>query len=353
VKSIFIPFGSYENTTGGPSTFMYNLNNYLDKENIRYHTKYKKGDSIFFPITYSYDVLKEVKKNGGKIIQRLDGIYYPSKHGDKHIELNSDIKEIYLKYADHIVFQSEYSRKQCFEMLGIKEQQNYSIIINGVNKEIFIPDNNRTMSGIIELVTTGNFRNIDMIEPVVLALDTLAGKFDFHLNVIGPVVNESLKSLLKRDYVVMRGLKTIYEIAEVLPKMDIFIYSHLNPPCPNSVIEAISCGLPVVGFDSGAMSELCWFSKDILAYVSDDIFQKYEDFNPEALAEKIELCIDNYGYYRKLALDHSHLYSFEECGKKYVEVFEKIINNETLHYKHHNSTLKKIIKKIQNIIFKE
>jgi len=95
MKSIFIPFGSYENTTGGPSTFMYNLNNYLDKENIRYHTKYKKGDSIFFPITYSYDVLKEVKKNSGKIVQRLDGIYYPSKHGGRYLDLNKDIKKIY------------------------------------------------------------------------------------------------------------------------------------------------------------------------------------------------------------------------------------------------------------------
>ena len=92
-----------------------------------------------FPVQYNLVVLDKIKKLNGKIIQRLDGIYYPSKHGDKHIELNSDIKEIYLKYADHIVFQSEYSRKQCFEMLGIKEQQNYSIIINGVNKEFLYP----------------------------------------------------------------------------------------------------------------------------------------------------------------------------------------------------------------------
>src|SRR5919107_879070 len=32
--------------------------------------------------------------------------------------------------------------------------------------------------------------------------------------------------------------------------------AEVNPPCPNSVIEALGCGLPVVGFDTGSLSEL-------------------------------------------------------------------------------------------------
>ena len=32
--------------------------------------------------------------------------------------------------------------------------------------------------------------------------------------------------------------------------------AEVNPPCPNSVIESLACGLPVVGFDTGSLAEL-------------------------------------------------------------------------------------------------
>lgn len=323
---LYIPFKQYH-WLGGPATFMQNLQHYLDRQHHAYLPSLDNAKVVFFPNSFSLKKLQKIKEQGGYIIQRLDGIHYPSKHGEQYLELNKNVKDIYLHYADTVIFQSRYSVAQCFEMFG--ECKNYHIIINGVEKSIFYPAaslHTRTLENPIRFITTGRFRNIDMIEPVVQALDMLEDSLDFELTVIGPVVNAELTPFFQRPYITHIEALTLPEIAEELRKHDIFLYSHLNPPCPNSVIEAISCALPVVGFDSGAMAELCFFSKELLVPVSIEIFQKYEDFDAERLAEKITLAVQRYEHYRDVALAHSHLYSFEECGRKYLNVFESYVN---------------------------
>lgn len=324
---IFIPFQNYK-SVGGPSTFMRNLKAYLNAVEFPYTETPQNARQIFFPVSFSEDVVKKIKKNKGIVIQRLDGIYYPSKHGEQYMQLNALIKRIYQQYSDFVVFQSEYSKSQCFHMFGEIPAERYALIINGVDKNVFYPNSiNSQIEDKVKFITTGNFRNIDMIEPVVQALDTLENQLDFELTVVGPVTNKDLENHFQRSYIRYLGSKNLTEIADILRKQNIYLYSHLNPPCPNSVLEAISCGLPVVGFNSGAMSELLFFSKGLLAEVSGELFQQYKDFHYQKLQDKIVLAIEEYAYWKENALVHSHLYSFEACGRQYVDVFTKMTAN--------------------------
>lgn len=335
---LFIPFENYKRNIGGPSTFMANLREYLNSKNFKFHSnprKFKEGSGIFFPISYDRYILSYFKSNNLPIIQRLDGIYYPSKHGQNFEELNKDIKDIYLNYSTYIIFQSQYCKKQCFEMLEKLPSTKYSIIYNGANKKIFYPANelNNKKTSAIKFITTGNFRNLDMLEPIIAALDILSKNHKFELIILGPITNRKISKLIKRPYVKYIKRLSLNKVASQLRESDIFIYSHLNPPCPNSIIEAVSCGIPVVGFDSGSMSELLFFSKDLLAPVSDKIFQEYREFNPELLKNKIEYAIKNLDFIKKRTLEYSNLYSFEDTGNKYIEIFNlklsdvKKINN--------------------------
>jgi len=113
-------------------------------------------------------------------------------------------------------------------------------------------------------------------------------------------------------------------VAAILRASDIFIYSHLNPPCPNSVLEAIAAGLPVAGYDSGAMAELLPFSADLLADAGRKIYHRLEDFRPGALAEKIVRLIRDYPHYRATSLGACNRYSMDHCGRKYVDVLEAL-----------------------------
>lgn len=326
---IFIPFGSFTKI-GGPGTFMKNLKAFLDGKNFSYLNTPEKAKVIFFPVKYDPAVLKSIKRNKGKVIQRLDGIYYPAKHQDRYLDLNKAIREIYLHYADFVIFQSQYCKKQCFAMFGKVKPEQYKVIVNGVNQKIFYPRASKdNLKGPWRLITTGNFRNIDMLEPVVKALDQLREKMKlkFILTVIGPVRNEALNRLLIRPYIYHINTASLSQIAERLRESHLFLYSHLNPPCPNSVLEAIASGLPVVGFNSGAMKELLFFAEDLLADVSSDLFQRYESFDHQKLLAKIILALNNYQKYREIALAHSHLYSFESCGKKYLKVFKRFLHN--------------------------
>ena len=322
-NNVFIPFKGYD-FIGGPSTFMRNLKTYFDDVGYKYKSDISKSKHIFFPISYDLASLKKIKKYKGAIIQRLDGIYYPQKHGASYLEKNKLIKDIYLNYATKVVFQSQYSKAQCFTLFGEKETGDYEIIINGVNEAIFYPSNAfKEVPKKFKLVTTGNFRNIDMLEPVIKALDTISN-FDFELNIIGPIVNDKLHDLINRDYINHLGNKDSNQIADLLREHHIFMYSHLNPPCPNSVLEAIASGLPVVGFNSGSMSELLHFSPNLLAEVSNDVFQKYEDFSVDKLKDKIMYCMTHFKKMKEVALVNASNYSFKDCGKQYQKIFQNI-----------------------------
>jgi glycosyltransferase involved in cell wall biosynthesis len=326
-NSLYIAFNEYQ-SLGGVGTFMANLKHYLDSVKFPYTTDINSAQHIFFPINFDFEQIKKIKAKGGKVIQRMDGVHYPTQHGPEYINLNKLTKDIYRIHSNFVVFQTEYSRRQCFVMYGERPVETYSIIVNGANLEMFYPDENRQPDKKLKLITVGNFRKQVMLEPIMQALDLIGDKALYELTVVGPIAQPELKAeLLKRKYVNYIENKSSAEIAEILRQHDLYIHTNINDLCPNSVIEAVSSGLPVVGYDSGAMKELLPFSADLLAFASHDFLQLTADFKPQPLAEKITQAIENYSHYRKLSLDHARSYDFASCGASYVEVFNRCTNS--------------------------
>jgi glycosyltransferase involved in cell wall biosynthesis len=326
-KPLFIDY-EYQ-YVGGPKSFMSNLKKYLESKNFFTTSNLDYANAIFFATRYDIDVVKEFSKQGKFILQRLDGVYSKEVHGDDYNKIPDYkfAKEIYQNYATHYIFQSEYSQKQCHYAYGEPTSSNVYKIINGCDTSIFYPAyrkhiiSNRRK---IKFVTDGFVRNLSMIQPIVFALNTIAKDFDLELHVIGKV-NKDLEKYLDYNFVVYHGVRNLDYIAKIVRSSDIYIFTHLNPPCPNSVIQAVCSGIPVVTFDSGSMREILFFNTNLLVPMPKKLFHTEKDININDLVEKILLVINNYKEYKKIALQNTNLYSLESMGKKYLEIFESVL----------------------------
>lgn len=294
---LFIPFNTRDEYVSGPRTFLMNLekglrNDFPDFSFTSCGLMSPWCWGMFFPIEYSLKTVKMMRALGKHVIQRLDGVHYLEKNGEKWRELNRPVENIYKNYATAVVYQSHYAKRQIEHVIGLRNDIPSTIVMNGADPDFFYPGNRTSLgiNGKIRFITTGYFRHNSQIAPLVHALDLLKG-YDFEFLIVGEVLT-SVNFSYQRPYV--RHLKTenAKELGDLLRSADVFLYSHLNPPCPNSVIEAVTTGLPVVSFDTGAMGEICYFSKDLLVDMPGGPIHLERDLDPDGLVEKIKLVLD-------------------------------------------------------------
>jgi glycosyltransferase involved in cell wall biosynthesis len=210
-------------------------------------------------------------------------------------------------------------------MFGEVCNTKYSIIPNGANHSIFFPLEKYKMGEKIRFISTGNFRHSIMILPLVNALESISKKgVELELLLVGPITIPEKVEILNKPFVKNIISSNQIDIADTLRGSDIFVYCLYNTPCPNSVIEAISCGLPGVGFDSGAMSELCFFNSDLLVSMPEKLFHDFLELEGNELQEKIEKCINSFKYYKQKAMEYSGFYSIDKCIERYIKVFDTV-----------------------------
>lgn len=329
---IFIPYTVRE--TGGSSSFAKKFKKGLEEKGHEAFFDFRKDYDILFVIIQCNPLyLLHAKLNHKKIIHRLDGLYYWSVATWKYPLLNLAPKLIHKFFSDFTVYQSIYSKYCADKFLGKRKDEKYSIIYNGIDTKLFSSEgekieNLRDNPDQKIFITVSKFRRTDQIIPIIEALEIYRKKYNgnFKLLIIGDFSREITN--LPNQFRNFTYLKFLGKIPnEDLPKYerssDVFLMTHLNPPCPNNIIEAMSCGLPICGVADGAMSELTSLGKNsLLIEIKGDAFWKRRNYDIQKFAENLNIIIKNLDYFsthsRKIAKEK---FSLDDMIFNYTKLF--------------------------------
>lgn len=230
---------------------------------------------------------------GARIIQRVGDVGTHSKP-----ELTSLVKQT-LKFSDFFIFPSEWAR----EYIGHKAD-NFKIIHN-CPMSIFHEHKNKntTLSNTIRLVThhwsmnpKKGFHLYEQLE------DYIKENGNFEFTYIGRKPEE---------YNYSNHLPPIAatELAQELPKHDIYITASIEEAGANHVLEAMAAGLPVVFHkDGGSILNYC-----------ENYGTQFSDF--EGMVKAINEMVEQYQFYKEKVLLYNKNNS--EVVKAYLEAISK------------------------------
>ena len=212
--------------------------------------------------------LWQARSRGGRIIQRLDGVNWV--HRVRWAGLRYTIRAIYgnlnlvfirNRLADKVIYQSQFVRRWWEDWYGAARAP-ASVILNGVGLDHYSPfgAHERPKDFYRLLVVEGSLAgglDSGLFYAVELAKQ-LSKKHKIELVVVGKVdMHAKNKVQAHKDFKIRFVNAVPREDIPFLERSSHLLFSaEVNPPCPNSVIEAMACALPVIGFDTGSLSEL-------------------------------------------------------------------------------------------------
>ena len=278
--------------------------------------------------------LWRARLRGLRIIQRLDGInwIHRRRRGDLRFFLRAEYRNQVLalirqQFATHIVYQSGFVR-DWWEDWFSRTRRPFTVIHNAVDLAVYTPDGPHTRPDdrmhllVVEGSLAGRL-NTGLDQAVQLAgllADHMASPLE--LQVVGKVDARKQEEVLRKSPIPVdfTGIVPHESIPELDRSAHLLFSAEINAPCPNSVIEALACGLPVVGFQTGALPELVIGDAGRLVPYGGDPW-KLDPPDLAGLASAAVEILDDPGRFRLAARRHAEeAFGLDRMVERYLEI---------------------------------
>ncbi len=245
---------------GGPRVKVRRLAEHFPEAGWRFNLVYSLSSGPYL----SLGALARLRRRGTPVVHNQNGTFYPAWFGGDWRAENQRMARAY-HAADHVFFQSEYCRRATELHLG-KRDGSSEVLHNAVDTSRFTPTEEECPEGPTRFLLTGRFGRhhqyrletaIDGLHAARQAgLDaclTLAGQFD--LETVRDI-HERIARLQLQKWVQVAGPFTQSQAPDVYRAADVFLLTTHQDACPNAVLEAMACGLPVLHTGNGGVPEL-------------------------------------------------------------------------------------------------
>lgn len=229
------------------------------------------------------------------------------------------------RFADSVVHLTEEASKGALLRLGkIADVSKVSVVGNGLDTDFYCPvTHTEHMNGVIHIGMQSRLQpNKDhstLIKAFSLVRDRHPDK-KLHLHIAGDgstyqTIEQMVKTNNLSQITTLHGLLDQYHLRDLLQRLDIYVHCTHGETMSTAIMQALSCGLPVIASNVAGVSNM----------VLRDVGMLYQPGNVDDLAEKINVLIANSESAHQLGL-HARNYALKTFSiSRTVESYENLI----------------------------
>lgn len=323
---------------GGTRTWIKNFSNYCIKKGHQVYFSHDDKVDVFITLAYysNPEQLLKIRKNGTKILYRMDGIYYDFLTTKSAVRKYNKLIATAMKLSDRIIYQSNFSRIMASQLFNGHELPG-TVIYNGADTNVFkkegtILDRPKDKKVILSIAFWGTPLMADYsIKTIVDIAKELVYRDDLEFWILGYAYppQEQLIEKANLPNITWYDLKTSIpreKMPEYIRTADLILHTRPNDACSNLIIEAMNVGKPIVGLNLGSTPELLGDAG--LRGECEPSFQHFPVIDIESMSDKILKTFDNYEYYRKRIVERSKMFTLQSmCDNYFIEI-EKVLKGQ-------------------------